>query len=903
MEAVVISKKEKEDCTFKIRSVQANRVYQVNNGYVDKDENGIIKKYYLTWRDAVINDSIFSHYMLHHGVRLMKKDHTLDFVIIKFDYSVLKSADNTDDNKPAISPDKLREMYYRDGCEITWNTYDKKTGEVVAFQTILYRMLYRTPGKAKDGSCIFIRDELLNKARKYLTMDLYDKMPDTGAKIVEMSAYSTLITASAMDYIHIPMENILIVKDQKSATELPALAVRVDDEKHCYVQEYEKYKIENVLWDGMGLIDDSIFPEDMEGFIYCRSHFFKSCLFRGNIQQYFKDYYKTEYETAMVTDMFGNVMKVSDVKVIVTDNSIKWLKFKDLMGKTDLKAYRSYKKFMQRDGEQFAIVKTAHRSKYGNLQRSSYQMNNSLPTTDQEVLQRIAQPSIDYYDNMIKSTDAFVDHLRMNKSVYSIDRILVALYEHNTDIQYTSFFKDRKSDILSKFKRKRLMLGKLLQEGDNLTICGNPISLLMMVTGQDYLNEGCFKSRRDGIGCYTTRFNDGECLAGFRSPHNSPNNIVYLINKYSEPIQTYFPKLGDNIIIINGIGSDVQERMNSQDLDSDSCYVTNQTDVVNLAKKAYMEYSTIVNEIPLTGASAYSKDIESYATMDNKIASGQDDVGSSSNIAQLALSYYYDAIYHTGEQNKDLRDIFVICSVLAQVAIDSAKRSFDVSVGDELTRLQRESRMINKENNMFCGRESKVKYPVFYANIQAEKPQKKKKLKKESKEKNKDEKSKKEKNKDEKPKKKDTVIGKYYCPMEILSQLILDKTIDTRVEQQYQRKSIRIKEVFIFPEKGVKKTSQYKTVIRKARAFDTEMKALDSNENNYSDMAIYIFESYVKGIQKLKISKSTMQVLISAAFNAESYMQNRLLEMLFDYDKELFLSCFYKKQHPKMPEM
>lgn len=543
----------KEDCTFKIRSVQANRIYQVNNGYVDKDENGIIKKYYLTWRDAVINDSIFSHYMLHHGVRLMKKDHTLDFVIIKFDYSVPKSADSVKSSKPEISPDKLREMYYRDGCEITWNTYDKKTGEVVAFQTILYRMLYRTPGKAKDGSCIFIRDELLNKARKYLTMDLYDKMPDTGAKIVEMSAYSTLITASAMNYIHIPMENILIVKDQKSATELPALAVRVDDEKHCYVQEYEKYKIENVLWDGMGLIDDSIFPEDMEGFIYCRSHFFKSCLFRGNIQQYFKDYYKTEYDTATVTDMFGNVMKVSDVKVIVTDNSIKWLKFKDLMGKTDLKAYRFYKKFMQRDGEQFAIVKTAHKSKYGNLQRSSYQMNNSLPTTDVEVLKRIAQTSVDYYNTMIKSTDAFVDHLRMNKSVYSIDRILVALYEHNTDIQYTSFFKDRKSDILSKFKRKRLMLGKLLQEGDNLTICGNPISLLMMVTGQDYLNEGCFISRRDGIGCYTTRFNDGECLAGFRSPHNSPNNIVYLINKYSEPIQTYFPKLGDNIIIINGI--------------------------------------------------------------------------------------------------------------------------------------------------------------------------------------------------------------------------------------------------------------------------------------------------------------------------------------------------------------
>ena len=247
----------------------------------------------------------------------------------------------------------------------------------------------------------------------------------------------------------------------------------------------------------------------------------------------------------------------------------------------------------------------------------------------------------------------------------------------------------------------------------------------------------------------------------------------------------------------------------------------------------------------------------------------------------MALSYYYDAIYHTREQNKNLRDIFVICSVLAQVSIDSAKRGFDVSVGDELIRLQRESRIINIKNNKFVGREVKIKYPVFYSKIQEEKPKKKQ----------------------PKKKSKNKMTDYFKCPMEILSQLILDKTIDTRVEQQYQRKSIRIKEVFIFPEKGVKKTSQYKTVMRKARAFDTEMKALDSNENNYSDMATYIFESYVKGIQKLKISKSTMQVLISAAFNAESYMQNRLLEILFDYDKKLFLSCFYKKQHPRTPKM
>ena len=80
-----------------------------------------------------------------------------------------------------------------------------------------------------------------------------------------------------------------------------------------------------------------------------------------------------------------------------------------------------------------------------------------------------------------------------------------------------------------------MQLGKLFQYGDNLTICGNPIALLMKVTcGQDeesrkdYLEEGCFQQKDDCIQCYTTRFEDGEMLAGFRSPHNSPNNIVYL---------------------------------------------------------------------------------------------------------------------------------------------------------------------------------------------------------------------------------------------------------------------------------------------------------------------------------------------------------------------------------------
>ena len=107
----------------------------------------------------------------------------------------------------------------------------------------------------------------------------------------------------------------------------------------------------------------------------------------------------------------------------------------------------------------------------------------------------------------------------------------------------------------------------------------------MKVTGQDFINEPCFKQIEDGIQCYTSKFKNGENLAAFRSPHNAPNNILHLENVYSDCIKKYFSDLGDNVIIINGIRTDVQQRLNGQDLDSDSVYVTNQKDIVTLAKK------------------------------------------------------------------------------------------------------------------------------------------------------------------------------------------------------------------------------------------------------------------------------------------------------------------------------
>ena len=876
---------------IKIRSLQANRIYQVQNGYKYRYGNQI-RDCRLEWNDAMLNDSLFLRYMRKHGMRIEKNGSSLDFIVLKFDYSVLSYCEqelyygyndgeqeenaevNTEDLlsgiKDSVSAKELRQMYYTQGCTITWHKYNKKTGDIIhgADETITYRMLMRSPGKAKKGDCVFVREELLTIARDYLTMGLWDRMPQENADIVSLSAYSTLITASALDYIHIPLKNILIVRDQEVSTILPGLTVDVDESNHCYVKKEEQCEITNILWDGMGLIDDSIFPEDqgMDGFIYCRSHFFKGCLFRGKVVQYFIDYYKEDYSTAAVMDMFGNKVKVSDIRVIVTENSIKWMKFEKLMKEhpedNDSKAYKYYRRFMKKDGEMFSIVKTGHESKWEELQRSSYQINNSLPTTDKEMLAEIAQTSVDYYNRMVQDHDAFMEHLkRTSGNKYSVGNMLIALDEWNHDFRYTDYFKKKKSEILSEFKNKRLKLGKLLQNGDNLVICGNPLALLKQVTGEGYSSEKCFDTHREGIECYTSRFPDGQCLAGFRSPHNSSNNIVHLINRYPQELMRYFPELGQHVIVINGIGTDVQDRLNGQDLDSDSVFVTDQEEIVKLSEKAYLEYPTIINRIPLKNSSLYNMDMASFAEMDYKIARSQNDIGITSNLAQLALSYYFDG--RAADREDELQDIFVICSVLAQVAIDSAKREFNVSVGSELGRLNKVVAEIGENIN------GSRKYPRFYAGHMKMKG---------------------------KCEITENQVGKFNCPMDIVYDLVDEMTIDSRVNKEYQTRTIPVDSLLLPYNKGDANRKQYQKIVSEIEAYDAKVKNLDKAAEDYSEKISYLFEQTADRIRKHTIKQDTMMRLVDKAFHDPclSRMRSRLLTLLYDNNLQNFLSCFVK---------
>lgn len=917
------NEKDVENRAIQINSIQANSLFYVNNGV----QNAKLDK-----GKAVINGSLFSKYMRKHGITVKNNGNSLDFMVMKYDYGT-KAKRVEDREIPKLSSNKLRKYYYENGAVVNWE-YTNNEGEVTKTVTVPYKMLMRSPGKAKEGECIFINAKFHKKALDYITMGLYDKMPSDNAKIVELSAYSTLITATAIDYITLPLDNIFVVEDAKASVFKKAVTVKVKDVEHsreqidfdseeieklinkynltfykkkrkedsdlkyihktkkaleengidiaecptktvpytkteCYVdrdKDGEVSEITNTLWDGMGICDESIFPDNMDGFIYCRSHFFKSCLFRGNIQEYFKDYYGECYDDATETDMFGRKMKVSDIKVIITENSLKWIKFIDLMGGTKKSAFEYYRKFMKKHGESFSIVKTAHSSKWGDMQRSSYQINGSLPTTNKTILENVCKTSIDYCNSLKLDGNAYLRHLKINGAgQYSINNVLLALYEWNDEFKYTKYFTDKKTDIISRFKKERLQLGKLLQYGDNLTICGNPVALLMKVTGQDYMNEGCFVQKEDCIQCYTTRFKDGTMIAGFRSPHNSPNNIVCLENVYSDVLTKYFPKLGNNVIVINGIGTDVQSRLNGQDLDTDSIYATNQEDIVALAKKAYSEYPTIINGIKQLGTSEYKKDMDSYAKMDNDISAAQYAIGYSSNIAQLALSYYYDG----GSVSQELQDVFIICSVLAQVAIDSAKRNFEIKVSRELKRI-RELPCMNRD----------PKYPQFYADVQEQKNKKKKN------------------NKKLEIQAKD--VGEFNCPMDIIYRIIDDGIIDLRKQKELNVKTVHLSRVFEYDLSKIKDRDrkQHLDIISMVEECDEAIKDLDREDEDYSQNRKREYEKCFRKVRRKTIKEATMFSLIAYAFHTGGSICDRLLTILYDLHPQKFLNCFKKSEKP-----
>lgn len=693
---------------LKIKNYSCGILYEYNLGVRE----------HLSYTNAMFTNNLLSYYLVENGLKVSKDGRTRDIICVNFDFgsksyeetknkiersikAQLESNGNNENDDRIIklkeilnnveqnksfynkkSKEEIREEFYKNGVDVTYITKDKN-GDVKKTETIHYKMLYRSTGKAKLGSCMFISDRLYKKAHNFLYMGI--KLPKENAPIVEASAYISLIASSVVDRIKINPKNILILNDVDSFFNTTVVSIETNERKECYAKRINNYRVKNTLFDGQALIDNKIFPSWGNGYILLRHHMCKTAAFKTDIQQFFKDYFGDKYDDAVVTDMFGNEHKVKDIEMITTDNAMKWLKF-------DI-SYEYWCNKVNQNGNMFGIVKTAHKSKLGDVQRMSYQMINSLDTN---IMHNVTSVSKEYITSLKRDDNAFLQFLRENSNFSNDFDVLVALCEHNPDFSRSEYFRSRKSEIVRNYIRK-FRTGKVIQGGDNLVMVGSPYAMLLHSVGEDINKDTTFKERTSAIECYTKRFAPDTHIAGFRSPHNGKNNILSLYNIYDERLEKYFD-IGEQCIAVNCIHTDLQDRANGCDFDSDSIYCTDQEDIAQYAIECYMDFPTIVNNIPKE-KNCYSNTMEDYALVDNNLAKSQLAIGESSNLAQLALTYTYNY------NDPKYKDYVCILSVLAQVSIDSAKRRYDIDIPKEIRRIK---------NDMDIQQHG---YPKFWLNI------------------------------------------------------------------------------------------------------------------------------------------------------------------------------------------
>lgn len=680
---------------LRILNIQASSIYEYMNGF----------RGYMDITKAMLVNSLFLDFLLDNDLIDVHGDSTRSIICLEFGYGTknyketkekiqknlekeniseetknrlqnfLINLENNKDKCVKISRQEIREKYYTEGVTITYRSYNKQGVEIVSRRnTIKYRMLYRTPGKAKKGTCMFVDERIYDKVHDFLYMGI--KPPVEKAPIVELGAYSSLITSSIEGRVKILPNQILCLKDVDSFFKTKVMSVETDENKHCFIQERDNYEVVNTMFDGQGLIDESIFPEWGDGYILLRHHMTKLAAFKTRIQKFMKDQYGDEYETAIVKDMWGRDVRVKDIRLITTNNAFKWGKFGV--------SFDYWSSWIRRNGCQFGIVKTAHESKLGDVQRMSYQMMNSLEI---ESMPAVCSKTVEYINKLKTDNEVFFDYLRKNESFSNDFEVLLALCEHNRDFVNSSYFRERRQAIVNAYVLN-FKNGRSIQDADNLTIVGSPYAMLLHSIGKNPFEDPTLRPEKGTNQCYTERFEDGEYLAAFRSPHNSRNNLGYLHNVKHPLMQKYFD-LGKLCVAVNMIETDFQPRLNGCDQDSDSVYTTNQKEVVEHARMCYKKYPTIVNNI-LKDSNVYKYDMKDFAKVDNGLAASQLAIGESSNLAQIALTYTYNF------EDRKYQDYVCILSVLAQIAVDSSKRAYDINISDEIRRIKKD---MDLENN------------------------------------------------------------------------------------------------------------------------------------------------------------------------------------------------------------
>lgn len=298
--------------------------------------------------------------------------------LIKGHYKRIK-ADRDNKIYHEINADDLRNHLYING---------------INFRGRHYKFYKRTASKSRQSQGLWILDELYESMKEWSHMGL---SLEGKIDVACLCAYESLVSSSLESTIEINPKNIFVIDDKFSECEYPAIEVGNDLE----AKFNDKAKIINNIWDGQALIDISLMQKanrGKKGMVLLRSHFFKSCAFNCNLQQYLEDRHKEmtepenqnydpvvnpDYTKWKLTDKFGNRVFAKNILLLTTPISLKFLKF---AGKGNEKqAFANWCNRVRADRNIMGICKSEKASKYGDWSFTSYQMINTLDVEKQDI--------------------------------------------------------------------------------------------------------------------------------------------------------------------------------------------------------------------------------------------------------------------------------------------------------------------------------------------------------------------------------------------------------------------------------------------------------------------------------------------------------------------------------------
>ncbi len=560
-----------------------------------------------------------------------------------------------------------------------------------------YCRFKRSSGSARVGKCLFIDSRLYPYMHKSGQCGLNIKTGES-LDIAAFEAYISLPASSIIDTLDIKPENILVTDDWTSIFYDQAICTDLGDNGWLETKEKEM-EIANSIWDGQSLINVSLMGRyNTKGMLLLRNKFFKSCCFNTNIQKFFKDNNITD-----ISQLNGitAATRTEDVKLITTPSSIKFYKFGDL--KTWLKNIYPF----------FGIVKYDKNTHYfgGRMVQAHYQLLNTLQLSQSEI-QQIVQDGLGYVNLINTDADIMRYHLKFNNwnepctdnVMQNKNEIVYKLLNYDCGFEQTRIYYDFKKNLCRSYI-KNMKKGHILLDGTYATLFGNPYEMLLQSIGKfnglSVLQPGTV---------HNTRYHYGTDILGSRSPHVTIGNILVSRNVQCDIIDKYF-NLTPNIICINSINENILERLSGADFDSDSILITNNSILVNAAKKNYHIFKVPTRNInPPKSRRYYTPD--DLADLDDKTSNNR--IGEIVNLSQELNSLLWDIIYKSGqsvsEQYEYIKEIYYdVCQldVLSNIEIDKAKKEYPVDTARELKKIR------EKYKNILSAPYGRKKMPYF----------------------------------------------------------------------------------------------------------------------------------------------------------------------------------------------